>query len=199
MRAFLGIALPKSAQQSLAVLQGELATSRADVKWVEPATLHLTLKFLDEISDAQCHAIEVLLARIASREEPFSLRVEGVGAFPSVGAPRVIWVGLAEGKEIVARIAGAIEQEGDALALRREERPFAGHLTLGRVRSSRNRQALTQCLRATVWKSPPPWRVSTLTLYQSVLSPAGPSYAVLADVPLGSLRQLHPHDEVPSP
>ena len=184
MRAFLGIALPKSVQESLAALQGELATSRADVKWVEPANLHLTLRFLDEISDAQCHAIEALLARIATHEEPFSLRLEGVGAFPSVDAPRVIWVGLAEGREVVARMAAAIEQEGAAIPLRREERPFSSHLTLGRVRSPKQHDALTQRLRTTMWQLPPPWRVSKLTLYQSVLSPAGPRYTVLADIPL---------------
>ena len=184
MRAFLGIALPRGVQQSLAALQGELATSHADVKWVEPPNLHVTLKFLDEISEAQRRTIEALLARVAGREESFLLGLGAVGAFPSVESPRVIWVGLTEGKERVAHLAERIEQESSAILLRREERPFSAHLTLGRVRSPRGRGALTQRLRAAMWQPPPPWSVSTVTLYQSVLRSDGPRYTVLADVPL---------------
>lgn len=186
MRAFLGLALPDAVRASLDALQRELAASQADVKWVSHEHLHVTLKFLDEISEAQRQAVEALLARVARREEPFSLSLKGLGAFPSVAAPRVIWVGLAQGSEVVARIAAAIEQEGAAIPLRREERPLSPHLTLGRVRSSQNRQALAQRLRETAWKPPSPWRVSTVTLYQSVLSPAGARYTVIADIPLGS-------------
>ena len=184
MRAFLALSLPDDVRQSLASLQRELAASEADVKWVEPSNLHVTLKFLDEISEAQRQTVEALLVRMAGREEPFGLGLGGVGAFPSIESPRVVWVGLTEGKERVSRLAEQIEQESSAILLRREDHPFSPHLTLGRVRSPRGRAVLTQHLRTTSWQPPPPWNVSTLTLYQSLLSPAGPHYTVLADVPL---------------
>jgi 2'-5' RNA ligase len=184
MRTFIAVELPQTVRAGLVTLQGELAKAQADVKWVEPENLHLTLKFLGEITDEQRQAIESLLKRVADHEEPFTLGLGGVGAFPSVTAPRVIWVGLGEGEEPVARVAQMIEEGGRAIGLRREERPFATHLTLGRVRSSRRRTALAQLLRETTWEPPSPWRVTSITLYQSVLGPGGPRYTVLADIPL---------------
>ena len=186
MRAFLGISLPENVRNTLKALQDELAAARADVKWVLPEQLHVTLKFLDEVSDDQRRALESLLRRIAVDEEPFLLGMGGLGAFPSLESPRVIWVGLTEGHERLARLAEVIGREGAALQLRREERPFSAHLTLGRVRSSRGVAALTQRLRATSWQPPAAWRVDAVTLYQSVLTPAGARYTVLADIPLGA-------------
>jgi len=184
MRAFIGIRLPDEIRASLQRLQGELAVSQADVKWVEPANLHVTVKFLDEISDAQRQAVENFLTRIARQEDPFALGLDGVGAFPSVQAPRVIWVGLVQGVEAVARIAESLEREAAELSLRQEPRPFSAHLTLGRVRSPKRLQPLAQRLRTVSPPAPAPWRVESLTLYQSVLDSSGPRYTVLADVPL---------------
>jgi 2'-5' RNA ligase len=182
MRAFLAITLPDDVRASLEALQRDLAQSQADVNWVEPKNLHVTLKFLDEITDGQRQAVEALLARVASDHDPFTVSMEQVGAFPSIGSPHVIWVGLAQGKETVASIAEVIERQGASIPLRREERRFSPHLTLGRVRSSRHQQALVRRLRDLIWEPPAPWLVASLTLYQSVLSPAGPFYTVLADI-----------------
>lgn len=184
MRAFIGLPLPEDVRGALARLQRELADSGADVKWVVPDSLHITLKFLDEISGAQRQAIEELLTRIVRGEPPWMVRLDRVGAFPSMQAPRVIWVGLVEGQETLRRLAETIERDGAAIPLRKEARPFSAHLTLGRVRSSRRLQALAQRLRETPWQGPPPWRVTSIVLYQSVLTPAGPTYSVLAEIPL---------------
>jgi len=186
MRAFLGLSLPEEIRESLHRLQRDLSESQADVKWVEAGNLHVTLKFLDEITEEQRRDVEALLTRLASKESVFTLGVEEVGAFPSMSAPRVVWVGLSEGRDTVARIAQRIEEEGCAIGLRREERPFAAHLTLGRVRSSRRRQELTQRLQRVTWKPPAPWFVTSVTLYQSLLSSSGPTYHVLVEVPLRS-------------
>lgn len=186
MRAFIGIALPDAVREALAVLQRELAQSGADVKWVERDNLHVTLKFLGEISAPQRGAIEALLLRVASEEGPFALSLAGVGAFPSMTAPRVLWVGAAEGRERVVRLAEAIEREGAAIPLPREDRPYAAHVTFGRVRSGRHLGELAQRLQQCAWQPQGPWRVTSVTLYQSILGSAGPRYTVLADVSLGS-------------
>ena len=188
MRAFVAVGLPKGVRDALAALQQELAAARADVKWVEPANLHLTLKFLDEITDAQRAGIEQLLQRIASRQPPFVMRLGMVGAFPSITAPRVVWVGCEEGREALARIAEQIECEGDALKLRREERPFAAHLTIGRLRSARGRRELARAMGQAAWTPPPSWQVHAITLYHSALSSMGPAYSVLAEIPLKPLE-----------
>ena len=184
MRAFLAIGLPPPIRTALETLQQDLAHSGADVKWVEPAHLHVTLKFLGEIADEQRQAIEVLLKRVADRHRSFALGLGSVGAFPSVTAPRVIWVGLTVGHEHVSQLATAIDEAGAAFAVEKDVRPFSPHLTIGRVRSSRRRQELVRQLQRTAWEPPPPWQVGSLTFYQSILSSAGPSYTVLADLPL---------------
>lgn len=184
MRAFIGISLPEGVRVALANLQRQLGESHADVKWVAPDNLHVTLKFLDEITEEQRGLVEALLGRVASGERAFALGLGHAGAFPSMRAPRVLWVGVEEGKETVVRIAAAIEREGAALSLPREERPFAAHVTIGRVRSPNNRPLLAERLQQATWQPPEPWRATSLTLYESVLSSTGPRYRVLADIPL---------------
>ena len=185
MRAFVAVGLPEHVRHALEALQRELAAARADVKWVEPANLHLTLKFLDEITDDQRIEIEQLLRRIMARQTPVTMRLGGVGAFPSMTAPRVVWVGCEEGAEALAQMAGEIEQEAAALTLRREERPFAAHLTIGRVRSPRGRRELAQAMQQAAWIPPASWVVSTLTFYRSILGSHGSTYSALAEIPLG--------------
>ena len=180
----MGIGLPVTVRRSLATLQQELEQTQADVKWVEERHLHVTLKFLGEITEEERRAIEAIWQRVAAHEAPFTMSLEEIGAFPSTAAPRVILVGIKTGREAVVRMAEACERETAAIPLRQEERPFVAHVTLGRVRSPRHRQPLAEILRTTAWQPPAPWRVDSLTLYQSVLGPGGPAYRVLADIPL---------------
>ena len=184
MRAFLAIDLPAEIRATLQSLQRELGQSRADVTWVEAAQLHVTLKFLDEIDERQRAAVEDLLGRVARCERPFTLGFGSLGAFPSAEAPRVIWVGLAEGADVVVRVAEAIEREGAQIPLRSDERQYVPHVTLGRVGSPNRRERLVQRIRTVAWTIPSPWRVASLALYQSVLTSTGPRYTLLAEVPL---------------
>jgi 2'-5' RNA ligase len=188
MRAFIALAIPEEARQRLVQLQSDLRASRADVKWVEPENLHVTLKFLGEISEEERQAVEHMLRRIATATAPFPLGLSGVGAFPSLGAPRVIWVGLGEGSEAAAHLAQMIEREGASIPIPKEDRPFSAHLTLGRVRSPRGRQELVGRLRQSRWQPPSAWQVNAVRLYQSVLGSGGPQYTVLAEVPFADVE-----------
>lgn len=184
MRAFLGMALPDEARRLLERLQRELAASGADVKWVDPHNLHVTLKFLGEISETQQEAVSRMVMTIAAATPSFLASLKEVGAFPTLESPRVIWVGMAEGADALTRMAEAIEREGTRLSLRAEERPFAAHLTLGRTRSARGLTRLVERLRAVSWDPPAPWPVTAVSFYRSDLSSAGPAYSVLAEYPL---------------
>ena len=186
MRAFLALTLPDDVERSLAVLQQELAGTGADVKWVAPSNLHVTLKFLDEITEQQRHAIEGVLAEVGRVEAPFSITLDRVGAFPSLSSPRVVWVGVGEGRERVIRLAERLEQGCRGMGIQQEERPFAAHVTLGRVRTPRRQAELGRVLREYAWRPPAPWTITSLTLYQSTLGSDGPRYTVLSDVPLRS-------------
>ena len=183
MRAFIALTLPSDVQSALASLQHVLRAPGADVKWVEPPQLHVTMKFLGEITEEQRRDVEGLLGRVASSEAPFLLGLQGAGAFPSVTSPRVLWAGIGAGKDAVLRLAGAIEQEG-AGVVPSEERPFAAHVTIGRVRSPTHLRELSQALQEAAWTPPAPCRIAALTLYRSVLGSSGPAYTVLNEFPL---------------
>ena len=185
MRAFIALTLPTDVRSSLQQLQSDLQTALADVRWVAPEQLHLTLKFLDDITEAQRRDVERSLRWIAAVEAPFSAQLGALGAFPLLQSPRVLWVGLQTGAEDAIRIAEAIEREARLIGLRQEERPFSAHITLGRVRTSRGIGALVERIRNVRWSSPAAWRVEMISLYQSVLGSNGPRYSVLAEIRLG--------------
>ncbi len=183
MRAFIALTLPEQVRRSLTALQHQLADAGADVKWVSPEQLHVTLKFLGEIPPPAPDAVESLLGQVAAQTSSFLAAAGPVGAFPSVRAPRVIWVGLTDGREQAIRLAQAIEAAGvSAAGWKKEERPFAAHITLGRVCSPRGRAALTANMERGGWEAPPPWRVEHVTLYQSVLRSSGSQYTPLAEL-----------------
>ena len=197
MRAFIGISLPQPVRASLSLLQRQLAASRADVRWVEEAHLHVTLRFLGDIDESQRRAVEEHLTAIASRIGPFPLSLTHVGAFPSFASPRVVWVGIGHGAERLAGMVEELEGHLTALGLSGESRTFVAHVTLGRVRSASHVSELARCATTTAWQPPPPWTATSITLYQSALSSAGPRYTVLADVPLGA--DASPRSTVDSP
>jgi 2'-5' RNA ligase len=183
MRAFIAIELPEAVQSELARLQGQLAKAEADVKWVEEDNLHVTMRFLGEIPEPQRQAIEQLLSRIASHTDRIPLSLSHVGAFPSLSAPRVIWVGIEQGSEALSQMAREIEEGLQTLDLPKEDRAFAAHVTVGRVRSFRNRAQLTSRLKEVVWEPPEPFVVAHLTFFQSALIGSGPIYTPIARLP----------------
>ena len=186
MRLFIAVPLPDQVRAALGQLQERLAEAQADVKWVEPANLHLTLKFLGDMPEGQVPAIIEALATAARSAARVELGLGALGAFPSMASPRVVWVGLHEGAQPLAALAQQLELLGRTFGWPHAERPFSPHLTLGRVRSPRGRAQLVHALREAAWRPPSPWPATAVTLYQSVLSSSGPRYTALADAPLGS-------------
>ena len=186
MRLFIAIPLPAAARRSLGALQAALAGAQPgpDVKWVEPDKLHLTLKFLGERPDPEVAAIRDALADAARASPRFRVALGPTGGFPSMAAPRVVWVGLAEGEGPVSALAGRIDAAGRRLGWPAEDRPFSAHLTIGRVRSPRGRAMLVRALREARWQPPAPWECGVVGLYRSQLSPSGPRYTALAELPL---------------
>ena len=150
-----------------------------------PAPEHLTLLFLGEIPGERAGPISGALAPVGARRPAFDATLEGVGAFPSPERPRVVWVGVGEGRDDLVRLAGdvrsALAHEGDPG--RRET--FAPHLTLFRVRSSRDAMRARELLAGTVPPPPPRrFRVSEFVLKESELSPRGAHHRTLATFPL---------------
>jgi len=183
MRAFIAIELPPDVRHALARLQGELAASGADVAWVAEPNLHVTMRFFGEITEAQQQAIADLVRRVAQQTPLVRVALSDLGAFPSLTSPRVIWVGIGAGQEVLRQLAEQLEEGFARLDLPGEARAFVAHVTLGRVRSSRHRAALVTLLQQIVWTPPATFDADHLTLFQSTLSGSGPTYAPLATLP----------------
>ena len=143
--------------------------------------LHVTLKFLGQIDPARVDAIADGLAAVAARMAAFDLDVRGLGAFPTATRPRVLWVGL-QPAAALAELAREVDATLGALGLPRESRPFAAHVTLGRVRESRRNPSLAAALArpADCGRLP----VTRVSLMRSELNPRGARYTELTSVVL---------------
>jgi len=153
-----------------------------DVAWVAAGNLHLTLKFLGGVEPARLPAIEAALTTAAASQSPFDLDLHGLGAFPSGTRARVLWAGVEAGREAAAALAAGVDEALAALDFPRETRPFAAHVTLGRVRAPRANPRLAQALDAGAIFGRQ--RVARVSLMRSDLSPRGARYTELAGLPL---------------
>jgi 2'-5' RNA ligase len=154
------------------------------VAWVRPENIHLSLAFLGNVPSDSVDALGAALDRAGRPVAPFSFDVEGIGTFGSRRSPRVIWAG-AQGvpplltlQERVARALGTLGYEPD-------RKTFTPHLTIGRVRSARGREALLGALESVADASFGRVDVAHVRLMRSRLRPEGAEYSVLHETPLG--------------
>jgi 2'-5' RNA ligase len=184
MRAFVGIGLPPPSRRAIGEAISPLRARRLPVSWTPEPNLHVTLKFLGEVPSGRTEEIASLLLAAASGIPAFEIFVEGAGAFPSLRAPRVLWVGLREPLVLVGKLHENMENALSGAGFPREERPFHPHVTVGRVRDRVPPGWGEEYAGALTGKSFGAVRVGSYQLYESRLSPGGATYAVLRDIPL---------------
>lgn len=187
IRTFIAIDLDKDLRQRVAALQQNFMRLGAELKWVEAQNIHVTLLFLGEVEDRELPALCKAVAQVAAQQPPFTMSVEGVGCFPNVRRPRVVWAGIGEGKQELVQLHDALETPLLELGCyRREERDYTPHLTLGRVAGDGAGAELTKGLtKYAGWKGGET-PVGEILVMSSELKPSGPVYAVL------SRAKLHP-------
>ena len=188
VRAFVGIALPQACQELADRLSTRLAAlAGRRVSRVRAGQAHLTLKFLGNVPAAGPDGIEAVARALADvRFAPFALQLAGGGFFPGAARPRVIWAGVREGAEACRALARAVDAALVPLGFAPEEKPFAAHLTLARVREARRGDdwpAALALLEGAQW---PPVAVASLTLWRSILGASGARHEVLGEFPATS-------------
>ena len=186
MRTFIALELPQEIKEFLSQLQEELKAAGADVKWVEPKNIHLTLKFLGEIDEKKIDKIIEIVQETVKEKDKFQIRISSLGAFPKIDSPRVIWVGVDTGDKEVKAITKDLEEKIAKIGIPKEDRPFSSHITIGRTRSSLNRQQLVQDLKnkADLGGQNLDFYVTKITLFKSTLTPKGPIYEALKEINL---------------
>jgi 2'-5' RNA ligase len=190
LRAFIAVEIPSSIQQAIFACTGDLqrALGPSLVRWVPVENLHLTLKFLGDVSPANVDLLSDMLTAEAAHSAPFSLRLNGLGSYPTPRRARVIWVGIDAPAALLA-LQRAIESAAARLGYETEERPFSPHLTIGRVKqplSAANQQTVRLALERTQVGDLGTAEVEAVHLYKSDLKPSGSVYTRLFSAPLKS-------------
>jgi 2'-5' RNA ligase len=176
VRLFVAVNLPDSEKQRLAEVLGELRQAGLPFRWVEPESLHITLKFLGQVTEPQRGLLTAALAGAAAGIPCFDVEIGGFGAFPTMSKPNIVWVAAA-----AAPMLMELEQRVDArtqpLGFPREARPFHPHITIGRLKKSGARVEsgpLDRMLASLVYKSV--IRVESLDLMRSHTDSRGARY-----------------------
>ena len=193
IRAFIAIELPTTLKTMLSALQQDMRKSvPSGIRWVEANNIHLTLKFLAEISDATKLMIIDKLHVICPSLIPFTLRTETLGAFPNKRHPRILWLGFNGDIEALFLLQKTIDSALIPLGFVPEKRPFEPHLTLARVKegaAASIQQSLSETITKTSWNPADSWTVNSIALMRSTLLPSGPEYNRLAEIHLGNHEQ----------
>jgi len=174
MRAFIAIDLPDSIRAALRQKQTAFRSVSQGARWTQPEGIHLTLRFLGEISDSKVREVSERLRKL-SRFEPFAIRVTGFGFFPDGRRPRVFWVGI-EDSAGLNRLAEEVEKALGPAGFTREERAFRPHLTLARFREPQAQPALQATVSQAGEQDLGSFEVSEFFLFESKLSPRGAEY-----------------------
>jgi 2'-5' RNA ligase len=179
IRLFTAIPLAPSLRPPLVDLLSEMVKTKSPVKWVEPAQLHLTLRFIGDQEEAKIPAVESQLEGAVVGVEPFEIELGGVGAFPNLKHPKVLFVPVLSGQEKLSRLFTEISKGLEKVGLGLEEKPYHAHLTLGRVKTSEDVSGVIQMLQtgwpATLGKM----AVDHFVLFRSQLRSQGPLYTEL--------------------
>jgi len=190
-RAFVALCLDEVTRAAVAAQIERLRPLSRAVAWVPPQNLHLTLKFLGAQSDARLAEAVRALEEAATLRAPFALGLHGLGAFPGMECPRILWVGVAEGALDARALQSAVEGMFESRGFSRESRPWHSHLTIGRVFDPRRwRRDATPALREAIARAAATSfgivPVTRVVLMRSDLSPSGARYSELRSVSLAS-------------
>jgi 2'-5' RNA ligase len=174
MRAFIAIDLPESIRAAVRCKQASFRSASPDARWTQPEGIHLTLKFLGEISDAKVREVSESLKSLG-RFDGFAIGVKGFGFFPDARRPRVFWAGV-EAPANLSRLAEQVEEAMQRIGFAREARAFRPHLTLARFGVPQPQPTLQALLAQQGEQELGNFEVAEFFLFESKLSPRGAEY-----------------------
>ena len=183
IRTFICVEVPESIRERIRSLQQEMREVGAQVGWVKPSNIHLTIKFLGDVPASKAELIRLAVERAASPIHRFEIEVGGAGCFPTPRNPRVLWVGLTAIPESLKQLHAAIEDEIAREGFPREPKRFSPHLTIGRVRDPRGAGRVAEDLIERGF-APEAFQSREVIVMRSDLSPKGSIYTPLAAIPL---------------
>lgn len=185
IRSFIAVSIPEQIKSEIGRFQEHLKRTGADVKWVRPESMHITLRFLGNLSPEEIELAGEAVCVVAEKFSPVQVEIKGFGSFPERKRPRVIWAGLTRGEDELKEIFQSLEQELISRGLGEADRGFAGHLTIGRVKTGKKLEYLLEYLNKESERSFGIFEAKTICLFQSQLKPQGAIYTALRQAVLG--------------
>ena len=188
VRSFIAIELPAAVISLLDNVQQELKVLRLKARWVRPQNIHLTLKFLGNIDSGEIEKIGRAMVDAAGDSAPFTLTIGGIGFFPDIKRPRVIWVGLDGAKPALFKLQRNLADRLAIAGFPKEKRSFKAHLTLGRIRQAVNPNIIDQAIQGYSDLGDLKFSANRIILFKSDLKPTGAVYSHLKQVDLRKMN-----------
>jgi len=182
MKKFRGfIAIDIESSSKIKELIRDLKNSGANIKIVEPENMHITLKFLGDTDEELIEKIKEIMKKSVVNIDPFELKLKSTGVFPNENYIKVIWVGL-EQYEKIKEIAKTIDEKLSKIGFKKEKREFSPHLTIGRLRSGKNKDKILHILNKYKDAEFNSFKIKSIKLIKSELTSKGPIYTTLEEV-----------------
>ncbi|MGA9363974.1 MAG: RNA 2',3'-cyclic phosphodiesterase [Bacteroidota bacterium] len=185
IRSFIAIDTAPEVKAAIVDVEERLRSTDAKVRWESIEKFHITLKFLGNVEEPKAHSLESRLEEVLRPFSAFNMTYQGVGCFPNQHHPRVIWIGAENEDGTLRRIQETIEGVAESFGFQREERQFHPHITIGRVKGSRNLKVLVSELGNTAF-APHSSLIKEVLMMKSDLKPSGSVYTVLRRLQLNS-------------
>jgi 2'-5' RNA ligase len=181
IRSFIAFDIEdQTIHRRLTKVQGMLSNSGADLKMVKPQNIHLTVRFLGDIQQSMVDAIYEEMKQITFTS--FQIQLEGLGAFPKLSYPRVVWAGIKKGANELKDVFDQLEPRLNGLGFMPDRKGFSPHLTIARVRTGRSKAKLAELIRELEDYEFGAVKAECLRLKKSDLTPRGPIYTNLREV-----------------
>ena len=183
IRTFIAVDLPQQIKMDIDKMIAGLRHESPGIRWVKAANLHLTLRFLGDIPEQSVAGLAESLKENLGGFGPFELALAGMGGFPNLRKPRVIWIGTGDGTDRLIELAAKVENGCEESGFGKGDKKFSSHLTVGRIKFPDGLESVLNKVEKSTFESPK-FTVSQIIVVESDLSPAGPKYTKLESVSL---------------
>jgi 2'-5' RNA ligase len=182
-RVFIAIPISNIIKEKIEDIQERLKRIGAEVKWVVPQDIHITIKFLGNINVSELENIYIVVTNICNKFSPFQISISSISAFPDKKRPKVIWIGVKEGKDILCKINKEVEDSLIKIGFKKEDKEFNPHITIGRVKGLYRLSQLADTLKNMDIGDIGEIHVRNIQVIKSQLTPSGPIYTILKEIP----------------
>lgn len=187
IRCFIAVPLPESVKIHIHKIQENICSLGLKMRWIKPENIHLTLKFLGDIPFSDIDAVYRAMAQTSESFKPLTLGIKGIGVFPSIKNPRILWMGMKEETHTLIQLQQSLENNLIHLGFQKEKRSFKAHLTIARIKNRIFPKDLLEVIEKYKKFELEPFIANDIILYKSVLKPTGAVYTKLKTITLSEI------------